>query len=130
MHGVYRDDEPLSAGDLEQTLGQGARAGGGGSPLGGARWSPGPALGAVARAQPAAEPPPWPPERLPARGAVCGVGGLARGLERGPRWGEEAPLCGPGPSPCTPITAANMSAIAHALRKASDRLVLPPLVAV
>ena len=54
MYGVYRCDEPFSAGDLEQILGQGARAGGGGSPLGGTRWSPGPAFGAVARAQPAA----------------------------------------------------------------------------
>ena len=54
MHGVYRGDEPLIAGDLEQLLGRGARAGGGGSPLGGAHWSPGPAFGAGAGAQPAA----------------------------------------------------------------------------
>ena len=52
MRGVYRGDEPYSAVNLGQTLEQGALAGGGGSPFGGARWSPGPAFGAVARAQP------------------------------------------------------------------------------
>ena len=55
MYGVYGSDGPSSAEDLEQILGQGARAGGGGPPFEGARWSPGPAFGAVARAhQPAA----------------------------------------------------------------------------
>jgi hypothetical protein len=50
-------------------------------------------------------------------------------LERRPRWGEEAPSCGPGSFPCAPTIAANMSAVVHALRKASDRLVLPLHVA-
>ena len=37
MYGMYGSDGPSSAGDLEQTLGQGARAGGGGPPFEGAR---------------------------------------------------------------------------------------------
>ena len=51
MRGVYRGDEPYRAVNLGQVLEQGALAGGGGSPFGGARWSPDPAFGAVARAQ-------------------------------------------------------------------------------